>query len=143
MIILGSGWHHSGIMLGTACALDKVFWEVVCGFVLGQLGSNMLKRSCLRGNSGSLFEHVGSNESLEVLVPQISPLGLVDGKLFLSSRRLSRFLWGCSLKVGFRKYRFKHRCTCFRSGCGVLLFFVAGTLSKVPWRVRFTCFRCE
>ena len=58
-----------------------------------QLGSNMFKRSCLRENSGFLCEHVGSNESLEVLVPPISSLGLVDGKLFLSSRRVSRFLW--------------------------------------------------
>ena len=77
-----------------ACALGKVFWDDVCGFVLGQLGSNMFKRSCFRGKSGFPFEHVGSNESLDVLVPQICPLVFVDGKLFLSSRRVSFFSLG-------------------------------------------------
>ena len=91
-----------------------------------QLGLSMVKRSWLRGCSCSLFEHVGSKEPLEVSVPQICPLGLVDGKFFLSSRRLSRFLWGCSLEVGFRQYRFTHRCACYPCGYGVLLFFVAG-----------------
>ena len=91
-----------------------------------QLGLSMVKRSWLRGYSCSLFEHVGSKEPLEVSVPQICPLGLVDGKFFLSSRRLSRFLWGCSLEVGFRQYRFTHRCACYPCGYGVLLFFVAG-----------------
>ena len=90
---------------------------------LGQLGSKMFKRSCLRGKSGFLFEHVGSNESLDVLVPQICPLVLVDGKLFLSSRRWSFCLWRCSLEVEFGKYRFKHRCKCSRSGCGALPFY--------------------
>ena len=86
----------------------------------------MLKRSCLGGCSGSLCEHVGSNESLDVSVPQICLLGLVDGKFCMFSRLLGRFLWGCSLEVGFRQYRFKHRCACYPCGYGVLLFFVAG-----------------
>ena len=120
-----------------------MFWEVDCGFVLGQLGSNMFKRSCLRGKAGFLFEHVGSNESLDVLVPLICPLVLVDGKLFLSSRRVSFFLWGCALEVDFGKYRFKQRCTCSRSGYGVLLFFVTGKVSQLPWRVAFICFPRE
>ena len=106
-----------------------------------QLGLSMDKRSWLRGYSCSLFEHVGSKEPLEVSVPQICPLGLVDGKFFLSSRRLSRFLWGCSLEVGFRQYRFTHRCACYPCGYGVLLFFVAGMVSTISCKVRFTCFR--
>ena len=43
--------------------------------------------------------------------------------LFLSSRRVNAFLCGCSLEVEFRKYRFKHPCTCSPCGCGVRLFF--------------------